>query len=67
MASHARNFEASQQEPPVRTITREVPNLRNPTVAEEYKRQRVIIAAAAEHQAEETEFWESVQSHEGWV
>lgn len=67
MASSARNFEEFQQEPPVRTITREVPNLRNPTVAEDYKRQRAIIAASAAHQHEETEFWESAQSHEGWV
>ncbi|HEY5214581.1 MAG TPA: hypothetical protein VIJ38_16320 [Acidobacteriaceae bacterium] len=67
MASPMRNFEALQQEPPVRTITREVQNLRNPAVAEEYRRQRAIIAAAAEHQQEETKFWESVQSDEGWV
>jgi hypothetical protein len=51
----------------MRTITHEVPNLRNPTVAEEYKRQRSIIAAAAPRQSEDTSFWESAQSHEGWV
>jgi hypothetical protein len=67
MVGPVRNFEPLQQEPPMRTITREVPNLRNPTVAEEYKRQRAIITAAAERQREEMKFWESVQSHEGWV
>ncbi len=67
MASPVRNFDTPQQEPPVRTITRDVPNLRNPAVAEEYKRQRAIIASAAARQREETEFWESTQSHEGWV
>jgi hypothetical protein len=59
--------EATHSEPPMRTITREVPNLRNPTIAEEYKRQRVILTAAAEQQQEEMEFWESAQSHEGWI
>ena len=51
----------------MRTISREVPNLRNPTVAEEYKRQRTIVAAASQQQQEEMQLWESAQSHEGWV
>lgn len=67
MSSAARNLDEFSQEPAVRTITREVPNLRNLTVAEDYRRQRSIITVAAEHQTQETEFWESVQSHEGWV
>jgi len=54
-------------EPPVRTITRAVPNLRNPVVAQEYRRQREVIYAAIPHQSEEMQFWESAQSHEGWV
>jgi hypothetical protein len=67
MAASTHNPEAMPVEPPMRTITREVPNLRNPAVAEEYKRQRAIIAAASERQREEMNFWESVQSNEGWV
>ena len=67
MATSTTNLEDAQIEPPVRTITRQVPNLRNSAVAEEYKRQRAIITAAAERQREEMQFWESVQSHEGWV
>lgn len=51
----------------MRTISREVPNLRNPAVATEYRRQRAIINAAAESQREELDFWESAQTHEGWV
>jgi sucrose-6-phosphate hydrolase SacC (GH32 family) len=67
MAASTSHLEDTPIEPPVRTITRQVPNLRNPAVAEEYKRQRAIITAAAERQREEMQFWESVQSHEGWV
>lgn len=67
MAAAIQNAEASADEPLVRTITREVPNLRNPAVAEEYKRQRAIVNAAAVKRSEEIEFWESVQTHEGWV
>ncbi len=67
MAVSADNLEAVLSEPPTRTITREVPNLRNPSVAEEYRRQRAIINSASERQREEMNFWESAQSHEGWV
>ena len=67
MATSTRNLEDAPTEPSMRTITHEVPNLRNPIVAEEYKRQRSIIAAAAPRQSEDTSFWESAQSHEGWV
>jgi Protein of unknown function (DUF3018) len=67
MASAIHHHEPQQQEPPMRTISREVPNLRNPAVAAEYRRQRAIINAAAESQREELDFWESVQTHEGWV
>lgn len=67
MASSSRNLEAVSTEPLVRTIVREVPNLRNAAVAEEYKRQRAVINSASARQREEMDFWESVQSHEGWV
>jgi len=67
MATSTTHFEAASAEPTVRTITRVVPNLRNPAVAEEYKRQREIINDATSRQSEEMKFWESVQSHEGWV
>jgi hypothetical protein len=67
MATSISHFEAAPSEPPMRTITRQVPNLRNSTVAQEYKRQRTIISDASRKQREEMEFWESAQSHEGWV
>jgi sucrose-6-phosphate hydrolase SacC (GH32 family) len=67
MPTSTSHREAKHPEPPLRTITREVPNLRNPTVAEEYKRQRTIVAAASQPQQEEMKFWESAHSHEGWV
>jgi hypothetical protein len=67
MATSIPHPEAAPSEPPIRTITRQVPNLRNPTVAKEYKRQRAILNAASKRQCEEMEFWESAQSHEGWV
>jgi hypothetical protein len=67
MATSTPHLEAASSEPTVRTITRVVPNLRNPAVAEEYKRQREIIRAATPRQSEEMNFWESAQSHEGWV
>jgi len=67
MATLTHDPESAQEEPLTRVISREVPNLRNPAVAEEYKRQRAIINAAAAKQRGEMEFWESVQSHEGWV
>jgi len=67
MATSTPHLEASSAEPTVRTITRVVPNLRNPAVAEEYKLQREIIHDATARQNEEMKFWESVQSHEGWV
>jgi hypothetical protein len=66
MATLTHNPESAQQEPLTRFITREVPNLRNPIVAAEYRRQREIIRAAVESQREELDFWESVQTHEGW-
>jgi hypothetical protein len=61
MATPARN-----PEPLTRIVSVEVPNLDNPIVAAEYRRQREIINAAYERQREELEFWESAQSHEGW-
>jgi sucrose-6-phosphate hydrolase SacC (GH32 family) len=67
MPTSTSHREAKHSEPPLRTITREVPNLRNPTVAEEYKRQRTIVAAASQQQHEEMQFWESAQSDEGWI
>ncbi len=66
MATLTPNLESAQQEPLTRVITREVPNLRNPVVAAEYRRQRAVIFAAVENQREELAFWESVQTHEGW-
>jgi hypothetical protein len=67
MATSTQTRESAASEPPTRTITREVPNLRNPAIADEYRRQRAIIYAASERQREEMNFWESVQSNEGWV
>jgi hypothetical protein len=67
MATLTHNPESAPQEPLTRTVTMEVPNLDNPAVAAEYRRQREIINAAAESQREELEFWESVQTHDGWV
>ena len=58
---------AHSSEPLTREIIREVPNLRNASVAEDYKRQRAIINSALANRYEETDFWESVQSDEGWV
>jgi hypothetical protein len=67
METSTEKLDAVAEEPSMRTITRSVPNLRNPAVAEEYKRQRAIVFAASKLRREEMEFWESVQSHEGWV
>ena len=67
MATSTPPLEPASAEPAVRTITRVVPNLRNHAVAEEHKRQREVIHAATPRQSEEMKFWESVQSHEGWV
>jgi hypothetical protein len=67
MATLTHNPEPVPQEPLTRTVTMEVPNLDNPVVAAEYRRQREIINAAAESQREQLEFWESTQSHAGWV
>jgi hypothetical protein len=47
-------------------VTRELPNLRNPIVAAEYRRQRAVIRAGVESQREELDFWEATQTHEGW-
>ena len=58
---------AQSSEPLTREITRQVPNLRNASVAEEYARLRAIINAALDNRHEEVAFWESVQSDEGWV
>jgi hypothetical protein len=66
MATATQN-EVMPDEPLVRTIVREVPNLRNSTVVEEYRHQRAIINAAAGNQRDEMEFWEGMQTHEGWV
>lgn len=67
MASAIHNPEPAQAQPLVCTVTLELPNFDNPAVAAEYRRQREVINAAYERQREELEFWESVQSHEGWV
>lgn len=65
--THAIEMEIAGNEPRVRTISRVLPNLRNPVVAAEYKRQRAVIHDAEPAQREEAEFWEAAQSHEGWV
>jgi hypothetical protein len=67
MATSTSHLEAASAEPTVRTITRLIPNLCNAAVAEEYKRQREVINDATARQTEEMTFWESAQSHEGWV
>ena len=67
MATLIHNPESAPQEPLTRTVTMEVPNLDNPAVAAEYRRQREIINAADERQREELDFWEATQTHEGWV
>jgi hypothetical protein len=59
--------EAAGKEPDTRTISRELPNLRNRAVAEEYRRQRAILQDAAASQRSEMEFWEAAQSSEGWL
>ncbi len=56
----------SHPEPLTRIVSVEVPNLDNPIVAAEYRRQREIVNASYEKQREELAFWESVQCHEGW-
>jgi len=66
MATSTHNPVLDTKEPATRIVSRELPNLRNPIVAAEYRRQREIINAAVESQREELEFWESVQTHEGW-
>jgi hypothetical protein len=66
MATLTHNPESAPHEPTTRIVSRELPNLRNPVVAAEYRRQRAIINAGVESQREELEFWESVQTHEGW-
>jgi hypothetical protein len=66
MATLTHNPVSAHEEPPMRIVSRELPNLRNPVVAAEYRRQRKIINAAYESQREELEFWESIQTHEGW-
>ncbi len=67
MATLIPNPEPAPQEPLTRTVTMEVPNLDNPAVAAEYRRQREIVNAAYERQREELDFWEATQTHEGWV
>jgi hypothetical protein len=67
MATLIHNPEQAKEQPLMRTVTFELPNFDNPAVAAEYRRQREVINAAYERQREELEFWESVQSHEGWV
>jgi hypothetical protein len=56
----------SYPKPLTRIVSVEVPNLDNPIVAAEYRRQREIVNASYERQREELAFWESVQCHEGW-
>ena len=67
MATLTHNPEPAPQEPLTRIGTMEVPNLDNPAVAAEYRRQREFINAAYERQREELDFWEATQTHEGWV
>lgn len=67
MAISSQHAEAAVPEPLVRTVILEVPNLQNPKVAEEYKRQRAIINDALQSRGEEMAFWESTQSHQGWT
>lgn len=59
--------EATSKEPCTRTMTRELPNLRNRAVAAEYRRQRTAIHDAIPSQRTEMEFWEAAQSVEGWL
>jgi hypothetical protein len=66
MATATHNPEPSKHEPLTRMVTRELPNLRNPIVAAEYRRQRAVIRAGVESQREELDFWEATQTHEGW-
>ena len=66
MAALTHNPETAPHEPTTRIVSRELPNLRNPVVAAEYRRQRAIINEAVLSQREELEFWEAVQTHEGW-
>ena len=49
MATSAHNLEDFPIERPVRTVKRDVPNLRNPAVSEEYRRQRAVINASSEN------------------
>ena len=51
--------EAAGKEPGKRTITRELPNLRNRAIADEYRRQRTILHDAAPSQRSEMDFWEA--------
>jgi hypothetical protein len=66
MATLTHNLVSTHPEPLTRIVSVEVPNLDNPIVAAEYRRQRAIINAAVERQREELEFWESLQTHDGW-
>ena len=66
MATLTHNPESAPPEPTTRVVSRELPNLHNPVVAAEYRRQRAIINEAVPSQREELEFWEAVQTHEGW-
>ena len=60
-------LDAATSESATRWMSREVPNMRNPQVAADYKRQRDVLDAALERQRDEMKFWESVQADEGWV
>jgi hypothetical protein len=51
----------------LRPVTRWVPDTRDPVFVERYRRQRAIIADSfTPDRKVETEFWESVQTDEGW-
>ena len=65
-SAHKSALSQEQGEPLTRTLTHEVPNLRNAEVAREYKRQRTIIHASTQTDREMA-FWEPLQSQDGWV
>ncbi len=50
----------------LRPITRWVPNTRDPAFIEQYRQQRAKIAASVATASDDIEWWEKVQSHDGW-
>ena len=49
----------------LKPVTRWLPDTSDPVFMERYRQERAAIMAAAK--SSEIEWWESVQSHEGWV